>query len=197
MALIVIIIAVLIIFKLSFVNWLSESNSIHQERVVTDSGDEFILNIESRTFPDIDTAVTVMDSEGKEQIAYIVVDGQSYKSDFITLVNSQQIVCYQFYSELIYKSNNKFKSLNVQLIEEATPKEQPQFISVAKALVETKEWKWIKICSRFLLKAGDNGLNDMLKRYAAGQFTQEEIDINKDSEVSAEDIQSFCKEILD
>ncbi len=191
-----IMITFLLIIKYNSENRMRDSNEIRQEKVVTDLGDKFILTFESRTFPDDDTAITIMDSEGKEQIAYIVVDGQLYKSQFISLLNSKQIRCYQFHSELIYSINNKFKSINLQIIDEVNPNEQPDFVDVAKALVEKKEWKWIKVFSRFLLKSGDIDFVNLVKRYAIGQFNEEEISKNKDSEISRDEIQSFCIELL-
>ncbi|MPN27223.1 hypothetical protein SDC9_174651 [bioreactor metagenome] len=64
-------------------------------------------------------------------------------------------------------------------------------------MVETKDWKWIKACAGFLLKAGDTDVKKTLERYSAGQFTVEELDQNKNSEIKKEDMMEFAKKLLE
>lgn len=47
------------------------------------------------------------------------------------------------------------------------------------------------------LKAGDDDIKRILTRYALGQFTQEELDLNINSEFKKEDKQLFEKQVLE
>ena len=70
-------------------------------------------------------------------------------------------------------------------------------IVVSKALVETKDWRWVKACGGFLTKAGDSDAKKTLERYATGQFTPEELEQNKNSEIKREDMMDFAKKLLE
>ncbi len=76
-------------------------------------------------------------------------------------------------------------------------KNNDTLVDIAKALVKENEWKWIKACGSFLLKAGDNDMKYTLQRYASGQFLQEELEMNKDSGITKEEMQAFAKQILE
>lgn len=44
------------------------------------------------------------------------------------------------------------------------------FIPVAKNLIKTNEWKWVKAFSQFLIKAEDEYTIELLKRYSKENF---------------------------
>lgn len=99
--------------------------------------------------------------------------------------------------QLIFKvDNSQFNGVNIEDIVKMKPTENSEFNRVAKALVEKKEWIWIQKCGRYLLESGDNDMKNTFERYAKGQFTQEEIDLNRNSQITKEQMQSFASQVL-
>lgn len=194
--LLIAIIALIGAFKYSFEHWLRPVAE-KQETIKSSLGDTFKVQYVTRDFPDQSTDITIMDSEGKKEIAYYVINGEFYKSELLAIVNSNRIRCYEFYGLLIYSINNNFMSVDIDEIENIKADEIPTFIEVAKALIATKQWKWVKACGSFLLKAGDGDMRKTLERYSEGQFTQEELDLNKNSEIKQADMQVLSKQILE
>lgn len=170
------------------------------ERVTTELGDEFGVNIETVDFPDITNFIDILDTTNNdERIALLCNEGEFKGSPFVTVLNTPEIRCYQYSDDLlIYKiADGKFESLDIRIIDTAKPEEQPSFIKVAQALVAKKEWKWVRICGKFLLQAGDDNMRQTFERYAAGEFTPEELEINKDSGFGEIGMMLFSKEIIE
>lgn len=161
-------------------------------------GDEFLFKYEERDFPDAETVVDIMDSEGKELITFLVISDKPIKPDFVLVLDLPGIRCYECNIKLIYKvGNDGFKGVDIDEIADLEPEEYPTLVEAAKALVATKQWKWVEACGSFLLKAGDEDTKIMLGRYALGEFTQDELDINKDSEIIKEDMIFCAKQVLE
>lgn len=168
------------------------------ERVTTELGDEFGVKVVRNNFPDLDNFISILDTKSNERIAFFVVEGEFIKPQFVTLLNTSEIRCYQYSTELIYRiADGKFESIDIEEVSEIKPEEKLSFIKVAQALIAKKEWVWIKTCGRFLFEAGDNDMKQVLERYAADKFTSEELMINEDSEIKKEDIITFSKQIIE
>ena len=169
-----------------------------KEIIRSDLGDEFLFQYETSNFPHLSTTVTIIDSKVKNKIAYFVVNGYFHKPELTTILNSSDIRCYEVYNVLIYRVINQdnMQSIVIDRITGSEPKEYPAFTEVAKALVATKQWEWIKECGNFLLKAGDEDTKLTIERYARGQFSQEELNVNKNSKIDKEHIQSIAEQIL-
>ncbi|WP_027399781.1 hypothetical protein [Anaerovorax odorimutans] len=161
-------------------------------------GDEFLFKYETYNFPHIYTRVTVMDDLGKEKITYFVIDGEFCKPDIVTIIDSPEIRCYELYGELIYRiKKDSFKGMSIFMITEYDPKDYPSFIEVAEELVANNEWKWIEACGKFLLKADNAEMKNTLERYALGQFSKEELELNENSEITKEEMQDFAIQTLE
>lgn len=196
MSLAIVIVGILLI-NYSFNGWDNGTTSKRQEVINTNLGDEFKVNFETRNFPDLDTNIIVMNSEGKEEITHFVIDGELNKTEFKTILNTSQIRCYQYYEQLIFKvDNSQFKGVNIERIAKMRPAEISEFDKVAKALVAKKEWIWVQICGSYLLESGDKDMRSTIERYAKAQFTQEELDLNQNSKITKEQMVSFAKQIL-
>lgn len=192
------VISTILIFNYSFDHWADDNVSVKHETIKSNLDDEFRVTFETRNFPDLDTSVTVTDISGKEEITYFVVEGELPKSELITIADTPTIRSYQYYNQLIYRvDNSPFKGVAIDSIAETEPKEFPELIKVTKVLVANKEWKWIKACGSFLIKAGDGDMKKTLARYATGRFSQEEIVINKNSEIAKESMKTFAKQALE
>lgn len=89
-------IGLIIGFKYSFEHWF-DPVSEKDEKVVSNLGDEFILQYVTRDFPDLSTDVTIMDSKRKDKIAYYVIDGEFYRPALLTITDVDRIRCYQIY----------------------------------------------------------------------------------------------------
>jgi hypothetical protein len=193
----VIVIGGILLIKYSFKGWSDGTTSQRDEIINTNLGDEFKVNFETRNFPDIDTNITVMDSEGKEEITHFVIDGELNKTEFKAILNTSQIRCYQYYEQLIFKvDNSQFKGVSIERIPQMKPTEISEFDKVAKALVAKKEWIWVQNCGRYLLESGDKDMRNTIERYAKAQFTQEELDLNRNSKITKEQMVTFAKQIL-
>ncbi len=75
-----------------------------------------------------------------------------------------------------------------------------QQISILKncgiKLVSDRRWKWVKAFGEFLVKTKDEYTIKLMQRYSKGDFSDDDINMNIESEYTKEDIQNFCKEIL-
>lgn len=187
-----------IAIKLIFSGWTDGVIARSEEFRKTSLGDEFLFKYEDRDFPDSERVVDIFDSKGKERITFYVLDDKSLQPSLVTVLDLPQIRCYEIYGQLIYRvGNENFKGIDMDRIAISTLEELPNFSSVAKALVATKDWKWVKACGGFLIKAGDTDAKKTLERYAAGQFTAEELEQNKNSEIKKEDMMDFAKKLLE
>lgn len=198
---IIMVIALVVYFvaiKLAFSGFTDGVTARSEEIRKTNLGDEFLFKYEDRNFPDSERVVDIFDSKGKERITFYVLDDKSLQPDLLTVVDLPRIRCYEIYGQLIYRTENEnFKGIDISRIATSKLEEIPNFDSVAKVLVSTKDWKWIKACAGFLLKAGDTDVKKTLERYSAGQFTVEELDQNKNSEIKKEDMMDFSKKLLE
>ncbi len=196
--LILVIIVFYFMFKYSVEHSLDGNISIEQETLTSSLGDKFLIEFEAKNFPNQETDVTITDFGTKEQVDYFVLHGELQKESLETLINTEHIRCYKIYNSLLYSvDNSKYNSIFIDQISKTSPKEQPLFVGVAKALVDKKEWKWIKICGNFLVKDGDEEMKATLERYSKGQFSQEELDLNKNSEINKAEMQSLAKQVIE
>jgi len=187
----------ILIYKSAF-SILSVDNTKKSEIIKTDLGDEFLFKYEYSDFPDSQTNVNILDKKNNKEIAYFVVEDKLYKANLINLINTAEIRCYEVYDMLIYSVNNyNFECADINQIYEMDPAEYQSLVQICKALVNRNEWKWVKACAKFLMNTGDSDIVNRLQNYANGQFTQEEIKTNKNSEITKEDMKSFSKQLLD
>lgn len=129
-------------------------------------------------FPDYQTDIEVIDKATNEKIGYLYIENDYIKPNIIILINSANVTSYQFSeSLLVYKVNNgRFKGVTIDFIQDEKPEANTDLIITAKALVAKNEWKWIKVCGSFLIKADDSEIKELLEGYALGQFTPEELE---------------------
>ena len=169
-----------------------------EEIIMTGLGDKFLLQYETRTFPDYETRVTINDASGKNFLGSYLKKYDFEKPKFLVQIDSQNLRCYKVEYSLIYKVNNgQFKGIAIGSIKGEKIEGNVDLIIAAKALVEKKEWIWINSCGKFLLKAGDEGIRKTLERYASGQFTQEELALNQKGIYKKDDMQAFAKQVLE
>ncbi len=187
---------VILLSKFAFYGW--DNGTVVKNEITMKSrlGDKFTLRYVTKDFPDISTAVTIFD-ESDEKIVYFVINGEFYESDLVLIVDSQEIRCYEAYEVLIYKiANTGFTGVPINRIDKLKPDEYPFLIPVTKMLTQENDWKWISVCGGFLLRAGDDEMRKTLEQYALGQFEQEELETNKDSELTREEMQTLAHSIL-
>jgi len=186
-----------LICKSAFSDW-SVDETKTEEIIKTDLGDVFLFKYEYSDFPDSQTIINISDKKKSTEIARIVIEDKPHKANLINLIDTSKIKCYEVYNMLIYSVNNdNFKYVDIDQINECSPAEYQSLVQTCKELVDGNEWKWVKACAKFLMNTGDSDIVNRLQNYANGQFTQEEIKTNKNSEITKEDIQSFSKQLLD
>lgn len=187
------------VLKFAFSGWSNDPIAKGEDLIVTSLGDEFLAQYATTNFPDYQTHIAIVDTSTKKTIGNLYVESDYVRPNIIVQSNSTNVRCYQFSeSLLVYKvDNGQFKGVTIGFIEDEKPEVNADLIVASKVLVDKKEWKWIKACGSFLLKAGDDDMKKTLKRYALGQFSQEELDLNINSEFKKEDIQVFAKQLLE
>jgi hypothetical protein len=178
----------------------------HEMLVKNKSGETVIFRFEKEYFGS-GTSCCVIDPASRNEIAHFPLPGQINESkrdgwSLEYLVDSPKIKVYGVKGGFIFKvDGGKYQVASNSFIFNANPKDSPDLVLLAKALVATQEWGWLKTFGSFLLEAGDQDVRDILKRYAEGQFTEEELKKNQNSIIrrtvlNREDIQSIAKEIL-
>ncbi len=165
-------------------------------------GDEFSLHFVTKNFPDYQTSVTIMDASKKENLSFFHIEGDFYEPKIEVVIDTQDLRCYEIYDSVIYrKKGEKFKGINISLQTSLIDLEYnnitKEFIDIAKILVAKNEWKWIKGCGSLLVRAGDENIKKTLERYAIGQFTNEDLEVNKNNDITKEDIQAYSKQVLE
>ncbi len=201
LGLIIIIIFIIIagyylVLKLAFNDgFLGGTISKDKETIRSNLGDEFLITYKVKDFPENATYVYIKDSKESKIIASFIVCDNTYKvGDFVTIINQADIRCYKVENHLIYKiDNGKFKGISIGAISTLIPDDYNDFIEVARSLVATNQWEWIKACGGFLLVAGDKDIKVTLERYVLGNFTQSELEINKSSSIRKEDMVEFAE----
>lgn len=193
---IIILLGVILLIKSAFSEWGDGIIATGEKKILSELGDEFNLQYVTQNFPDITTVVTIMDYSG-EKIVYLPIDGDFYESELVLIIDSEEVRCYETYRFILYRiANESFKSVDITRIDELEPNKYPLFIDVAKILTAEHEWEWIKRCAGFLLKTGDIEMRKILEQYALGQFTQEELEINMNSEFTKEEMMKFSVQLL-
>jgi len=153
------------------------------------------------------TSCAILDSINKKEITEFRFPNQPGKIVWWTvehLKDSPELTIYGIHAGIIYKEGNgKYQAASYSSISKASPKDHPDLVPIAQALVSTKEWRWIKMFGAFLLEAGDQDMKDTVKRYAEGRFSEDEVKNNKTiypllnkEEINKEDMQAFAKALL-
>jgi hypothetical protein len=70
-----------------------------------------------------------------------------------------------------------------------------ELLPIIKSKFSTGEWHWVKIFAKYLIKTKDQNAILTMKRYSSGNFTKEEISINKD-EITPSEMQKFAQKII-
>ncbi len=188
-----------VVLRIAFSSYHYEPLSSGTDLITTSLGDEFLLQYETNNFPDIQTDIDIIDNMTSAKVAHFISDAIYMKPKITVLINTPYIRCYEFdRGMLIYKvDNGQFRGSYIDFIKNEKVEGSEDLVEASRALVAKKEWRWVKACGSFLLKAGDHDMRELLERYASGQFTQEELELNKNSEIKKEDIMAFSKQMLE
>jgi hypothetical protein len=167
------------------------------ERVkVTSLGDEFIYIYEYQSFLN-KKSVSICDKAGEHYLAEYSLEDNERDPDLGVILDDKDIRCYEVKGRIIYTIDNiTFKGTSISMIQDSDPEENPALVTITKSLFQTKEWKWVEACGAFLMNSGDHDVIQTLTRYAQGSFTQEELDINKNSMITKDDIQDYAKRLI-
>lgn len=172
-----------------------------REIIQTELGDSFLLEYHEHQHHRLITYFSIMDIKGKELVGGSVRGKLKNKTAQIIL-NKENMRCYYFYETFLYKVNNEYGGIGLSnvkyLNEDYNLNERSRFLfkQIARELVATKNWQWIKICAKFLIEDGNEDLRQVIKRYSYGGFTPEEIEVNKENDITKEEMKSFSKELL-
>lgn len=130
---------------------------------------------------------------------YLVVklEGMESLGAIEGLYNSSNLRCYMVSNTILYKRGieGTYKSVNLFQLKERY-QDYHFLIPIVRQILKNN-WNWIYGTSDFLLLSNDLETIEILKRYARGNFTQEEIKHNKTSRYSIQDIQRISRQLID
>lgn len=174
--------------------WLNDLRHVEEELVKTQSGDEYIFQF--ITAVSHHAQCRIIDASNKEEISHFAI-GLPATPPVRVLIDSPRLRCYDVSdSSIIYQVNNKFDGIDREKVKYVDPQIKPELVVVGRALTAKKEWKWIKVFGEFLVKSKDEETILLLERSAQGQFSNEELEINKNSGITEKDIQDVSRRIL-
>lgn len=164
--------------------------------LVKDTAGDAIFRIEKR-YPSTGFTCYIIDSSIKGEIARFWVRGKTKYPLVVVLTDSPELKIYDIGAGVIFKiGEGNYQAMSFSSVPAASPRDNHDLVLVAKTLIDTKEWKWIRIFGPLLISASDQNLKDILQRYADGQFSVEELEINKYSRMTKEEMRAFAKETL-
>ncbi|OPX41905.1 hypothetical protein CLHUN_42190 [Ruminiclostridium hungatei] len=113
------------------------------------------------------------------------------------LLASDDIRAYSYLNYIIYKekSSDYFKSLWIGDVDKLDPGEYSYLIPVAIEITR-KNWKFAHLVSEFLVKSKESNAVSTIKKYAKGEFSSEEIEDNKYSGFSIQEMQEYFENLL-
>lgn len=161
---------------------------------------------ETTTWLNIDTHVTVTDDHGNRIYNYSIKRNFS-KPEIKVWDNNESIKFYEFttYGQdfIIYNINNRgFKAFEGDpfegdpYISEISAADKSVIDPYIKKLFMTKRFECIETYGYYLLSNGDNDVKECLERYKDDKFTDEELEINKNSYYDENSIMSNAESDL-
>lgn len=175
--------------------WLHDLRHVDEELVITESGDKYIFRF--ITAAGHHAECKIIDASSGEEIADFNI-GLPAKPPVVVLIDTPQLRCYAVNNNrsIIYQLSNKFGGIDIEKVRLVDPKDMPELVVVAKGLTSNRKWEWIKVFGEFLVKSNDEDTILLLERYAQGQFSSEEQEVNKNSGITQVYIQEMSKQIL-
>jgi hypothetical protein len=168
----------------------------NQEAITTRLGDTFLFRYQVRNYPHLIKSVSIIDPDSNISIGHFTSNDE-YSPELVVALDNDTIRCYEIQDLLIYKvGNSALKSIDIIYLSYIEECNDNDLVEASIQLFNTSEWKWIKACGRLLLSTNDDEIKSTLERYAYGEFTQEELEINKSSVITIEEIQDYIKGIL-
>lgn len=199
----VLIISLVLIIGLIMVMWPSDTS----EMLVKNASKETVIFRFQKEYFGLGTSCRILDPANRSEISHFLFPGQISKSkldgwSLEHLIDTPELKVYGVNAGIIFKiGSENYQAVSYSFISKANPKGSPDLVPIAKRLVTTKEWRWMQTFGAFLLEAGDRDVKNILRRYADGQFTEEELKKNQIKIpgiplTDKEEMQSFAKELL-
>ncbi len=113
------------------------------------------------------------------------------------LFSSDDVRAYSYLNYIIYKekSSDYFKSLWLGDVEKLDTDEYSYLIPVAIEITH-KNWKFAHLVSEFIVRSKEFNAVSTIKKYAKGEFSSEEIEDNKYSGFSIQEMQEYFENLL-
>jgi len=189
------------IIKLSPVMELSDGMIAKDEVLIeTALKDIFAVKYETSNFPKFITSVEVYDTDHNRLGSYYLRD--NFKEPrFPILFDKPDLRIYQIPDGIIYKDNKgRFKGVQFSRLKGEDFKDNTELVEAAKALIETKEWRWLRNFGKFPVLLGDNNVRNIYERVSSGNFTEEELNrarVNQNSKLTKADMIIFAQQVLE
>jgi Leucine-rich repeat (LRR) protein len=165
--------------------------------IQTQLEDVFVVKYETRNFPKILTTVEIYDLNQNKLGRYHLRD-YFQEPLFPVLFDKPDLQIYQIPDGIIYKDRTgKFNGIQFTWLRTEEFAESPELVEVAKVLIETKEWRWLRSFGRFPVILRDNNVRNIFVRYSSGKFTKEELEVNQNSKITKAEMISFAQQVLE
>ncbi len=175
---------------------------VRREMKRTFLGDEFLYVYKEQNFPDYEFQIYIYEKNSDSDAGMIWIEGGDSTPELKVVYNSDDVRCYLIKDCLIYKvGDSDFGFVDTDYLPYAdvnsgSERINDRLLHTAKLLFNTKEWYWVELFGKLLLSTGDSDIVSTIERYAQGEFTQEELEINNNSEMTELQIQQYAIELL-
>lgn len=161
---------------------------IRHYTIVTEKNDVFRIVVMQRMM-DVDADIYFCSGKIQKFLTRVEhEEGRSQKLQLTLLDDSPDYRSYDVLGQLaliIEKKSNTCDDLPYMYLDELTLRNHgpilTYFYHVAQQKVATKDWRWFDNFAGFLVLNHDKSTIRMVRRYAKGNFTKEELAINKDN----------------
>ena len=177
-----------------------EEDTINETTIMTEYGDDFVLVEKSFYIKQAEYYVEVYRGKKtkKNFVAKAFKEYEKQPIDIKSIYKSDDITCYSFLNEILYKQKDMktFGCINIIAFRTIKVDEYLMFVPVAQKFMSENDWKWIVVFSEFMVRLNDDYTIKLLQRYARNDITDDEINKNQNSGYTKEAMQKFSSDIL-
>lgn len=148
------------------------------------------------SFPDPDYSYKIYNENRKKNRELLAkIEGEEF-SGINIVYNAKDLRCYFVSYYILFKTDGQkeFKGISFKELEDNIAKYQFLLPALRRALVVNREW--LILVGSTLIKLNDVESIEIIKRYADGNFTDEESNINEKSNYTNDDVKEICTILL-
>lgn len=175
---------------------IQKQNNVREYEVRTPLQDKFVISETLISqFPDYsyDVEIFQVTDEGKKSILKLHNADDGIQLEKIEAIYSNsEIKAYSFSNYIFYKhnSNKYYQTLDMIKFAQLEPRKYAYLTPIAIEIMR-RSWGYSHYVSEFLIKSNNPDALNIIKQYAVGKFTLEEIENYKHSNFTKEEMQEY------